>query len=443
MPEEPELNPRWLPMLSRAGALLVACVLACATWIWVQRVAIPHQQVESAVLGIPRGNLSDLYPRWLGTRELLLHHRDPYAPDITREIQAGYYGRPLDARLPNDPRDQQAFAYPLFVVFLLAPTITLPFPLVQKIFLALLILLTAASVLLWFRAIGWRVSMVSRLMWIILVLGSFPAIQGFKLQQLTLLVAALLAGSITAVVNRRFGLAGILLALATIKPQLVLLTVVWLALWTFANWRDRQRLFWSFSISILALAGGAAMVLPSWIQEFLAASADYYRYTGGGKSVLDVALTPIWGRALSLVLIAITMLLLWQKREASEGTPEFSWSLGLALATTLVVIPMFAPYNQLLLLPAAMLIVASIRELWVSGSVLRLLTVAAVASVLWPWFASAMLSLGMPVLSTSTIQKAWAIPLYTSWAIPVTTAALLLVGRRIFASGPNQPRTLR
>ena len=61
-------------------------------------------------------DLSDLYPRWLGARELLLHHRDPYSPEVTREIQIGYYGRPLDPSRPQDPRDQQGFAYPAYVV---------------------------------------------------------------------------------------------------------------------------------------------------------------------------------------------------------------------------------------------------------------------------------------------------------------------------------------
>jgi len=93
-------------MSKRLYLLLGAVLAALAMWLWIQRIAIPHQQVESATRGIPRGNLSDLYPRWLGARELLLHRRDPYSPDITREIQQGYYGRVLDASRPNDPKDQ-------------------------------------------------------------------------------------------------------------------------------------------------------------------------------------------------------------------------------------------------------------------------------------------------------------------------------------------------
>jgi hypothetical protein len=108
-------------------AFIAALLAAAAMWCYVDYILIPHQQSQSASLGIPRGNLSDLYPRWLGSRELLLHHRDPYSPEVTREIQLGYYGRQLDPNRSNDPKDLQGFAYPVYVAFLLAPTVTSPF----------------------------------------------------------------------------------------------------------------------------------------------------------------------------------------------------------------------------------------------------------------------------------------------------------------------------
>src|SRR5215469_13244704 len=120
-------------MFRRSLYLFAAVVLSASMWIWVQAIAIPHQQTESAQREIPRGYLSDLYPRWLGARELLLHHRDPYGADVTREIQIGYYGRALDPARPNDPKDQQAFAYPIYVVPMLAPTVHLPFTTVRRV----------------------------------------------------------------------------------------------------------------------------------------------------------------------------------------------------------------------------------------------------------------------------------------------------------------------
>ncbi len=412
--------------------------MAAAMWLWIQDIAIPHQQADAAANGSPRGNLSDLYPRWLGARELLLRGRDPYSAEITREIQTGYYGRPIDPARPHDPKDQQAFAYPPYVAFVLAPTVGLPFPIVQQVFLWLLFLLTAASVPLWLRAVGWNVSATTKILWIVLALGSFPAIQGFKLQQLTLLVAALIAMSIYAIARRHFVWAGILLAFATIKPQLVLLTVVWLCIWVIGDWRGRQRLFWSFAVSMAVLVVASEFLLPGWIREFRGASAAYYRYTGGGKSVLDVALTPLWGRAISAILVGGFLILVWQVRHSPEGSPDFRWSVALVMATTLVVIPMFAPYNQLLLIPALMVIVRATPSLWNRHRLSRFLVLATALSVLWPWLAAMLLVIALLFLPGPVVQKAWALPVYTSLTIPVMVLALLLVSRTTLRGGTSK-----
>ena len=95
-------------------------------WFYVDGILVGYQKADAAAHDRPRGNLSDLYPRWLGARELLLHRRNPYGDDITIEIQKGYYGRALDLARPNDPKDREGFAYPVYVVFLLAPLIGLP-----------------------------------------------------------------------------------------------------------------------------------------------------------------------------------------------------------------------------------------------------------------------------------------------------------------------------
>lgn len=106
-------------------ALCLALIASSATWFYVNRILVAPQVADAAAHAAPRGNFSDLYPQWLGARELLSRGRDPYSPEITREIQQGYYGRPLDPARTDDPKNQQRFAYPVYVVFLLAPTIGL------------------------------------------------------------------------------------------------------------------------------------------------------------------------------------------------------------------------------------------------------------------------------------------------------------------------------
>jgi hypothetical protein len=417
--------------------LLLPVLLTASMWMYAQYILIPHQHAEADAKGAPRGNLSDLYPRWLGARELLLHGRDPYGNDITREIQRGYYGRELDAARPNDPKDEQAFAYPVYVVLMLAPTITLPFATVKAMMFWLFVALTALSVRLWLQTLGWQITRMQEAIWIILTLGCFPAIQGVKLQQLTVLVVALLAAAMNALVTRRFILAGGLLALATIKPQLVVLLVLWLFVWVVGNWRERQRVLWSFAITVAALVGAGELLLPGWIHEFRGAVASYYRYTGGGTSVLDVLLLPKIGRVTSLALVSLMLSLTWRLREKGRMTSEFQWSFCFVMATTLLVIPTFAPYNQLLLLPAVMLLVRARSDLWRKGAFFRAFVATTAASVFWSYFAALVLVIALLFWTGTTVQGAWNLPFYSNFAIPITIYASLLIARKQLCLQPS------
>jgi Glycosyltransferase family 87 len=416
---------------SRLG-LLLALLFAGSMWFYVQRVLIPYQKADAAARERPRGNLSDLYPRWLGARELLLRHRDPYSPEITREIQAGYYGRPLDPNRTRDPRvdeprDQQAFAYPLHVVFLMAPTIGLPFHVVQTGFRWLLIILTLASVFLWLRVVRWRPSATVTAIVLLLTFGSYAVVQGIKLQQLTLVVSALLAACGAALVAGHFMLAGFLLALATIKPQLALPVVGWLGLWAVSDWRRRQAFLWGFGLTTAILLAAAEYILPGWFGEFREAIAAYRQYTGGAGSLLDVLATPAVGKILAGASVIAVVVAGWQVRRASHDSAVFSTMLALVLAVTLVIVPTFAPYNQVLLLPAVFLIAISWKKLWNRSQLARLACGAALVVALWPWLASCALMLASLFVPAGTVERAWAVPLYTSLGIPLVVLGLLTV----------------
>ena len=419
--------------------LFLAALMATAMWLYVQRVLIPYQKTQGPMRQSPRGNLSDLYPRWLGARELLLRGRDPYAADITRESQIGYYGRLLDPARPGDPKDLQGFAYPVYVVLLLAPTVALPFAIVHEMFFWFLGILIAAAVLLWLNALAWQPSKTAVGVWVLLTLSCFPAIQGLKLQQLTLLVAALIAASVWALSRERFVLAGILLALATIKPQLVFLLVLWLFLWILGDWGRRQRAMWGFGATLAALVAAGEWLLPGWIGEFRGAMSDYYRYTGGGKSVLDVVLSPMGGRITAAGLVVLLAIFAWRNRGGDEKSKAFQWSICFTLATTLLVIPMFAPYNQLLLVPGLMMTVRARERLWEKNGVSRFFLGLTAISVVWPFLAAACLVGSLAFLPGPTVWKGWGLPFYPTFAVPIAIYATLLVSRKILEA-ENDPK---
>lgn len=422
--------------------LLLALALAAGMWFYVQHVMVGHQLAEATQRDIPRGNLSDLYPRWLGTRELLLRHRNPYSPQITREIQIGYYGRPLDPFRPNDPKDQQAFAYPLYVVFLLAPAITLPFPMVQIGFFWLLVVATIVTVLLWLRTLHWPAAWATTAIVIVLTLGSFQVLQGLKLQQLTLLVGALIAGSAALLATGHLFAAGVLLALATIKPQLVAPLAAWLMLWVFSDWPRRRNLAIAFGGTLAVLMAGAQLLLPGWMGQFRQAISEYRQYNDGALSVLQVLTSPLWGDVLATLALLALARLCWKLRRTPAGSTAFGWITVLVLAVTILVAPKTSPYNHVLLLPGVLLAAQHWRIAWGQGSAPRVTFLVAAFVLFWPWLAALPLAIFSVISPAMALPKAWIAPIYTMLTIPFAVCGLLAFNLRVLAESTSERKAV-
>ncbi len=405
-------------------AVVFSVLFAGGMLLYVRRVLVPYQRADAAAHDHPRGNLSDLYPRWLGARELLLHGRDPYGPDITREIQMGYYGRAVDPSRPGDPRDQQAFAYPVYVVFPLAVLIYLPFEIIRVAFYGFLIAVAAATLLLWLRALSWRPRKSSIVILLLLLLGNLPVIQAIELQQLTLVVGLLLAICAVLLARGNLGLAGIALAVATIKPQLVIPLAAWLTLWSLTKWDGRKNFIWGFYVTVGILFSAGEWILPGWVSQFVHAVAAYRQYTQAA-SVLDHLSNAQWGPMLSAALLVIVALLCWRLRQEPETSTAFMAVFSLVIAATLVAEPSVSTYNQALLLPAALVVLKSAARLWNRNLPARLIWLLAAGVFIWPWISAAVLAVASFMLPASRVQAAWKLPFYTSLAIPLVVLGLL------------------
>jgi hypothetical protein len=392
----------------------------------VRRVLIPHQVRYDAAHGEPRGNLSDLYPRWLGSRELLLHGRDPYTPEFTRETQAGYYGRPLAPDGHRNRSYDQGFYYPVYVAFFLAPTINLPFPIVQKGFFWLLLSLTVITIPLWTRVLHWPMTPWAFATLVVLTIGSLTFVEGLLLQQITLFVVPLMAVAVALLVFDRPIPAGILLAFSTVKPQLVFLLLLWLAIWTLADWRHRYRWAASFLLTMVILCAASEWYLPHWIPRFWQALREYRSYTGE-MSVTDEMIGAPWSRVIEVSAAAVLNVACWRERRQAANTSAFAFICCLVLAVTILVTPTYGLYNQLLLVPALLIMLKDRRTIWQANIVSRLLTVVTIALVCWPWISAIALAGLSFVLPRETVERAWAVPLWTALQTPLAVSALMLV----------------
>jgi hypothetical protein len=412
---------RVLPWLGLAASLLVAF----GEWHWAENILVPKLITRALAAGTPIGNNSDLYPRWLGAREALLHHRNPYGADVTREIQIGFYGRPLDPSRPSDPPFPESFVYPVYIVFLLTPTLTMPFRTAQQIFRWLLLFLTGCSVPLWMYAIRFRAKPLLIITGIVLALSSYPAVLEFHQQNLAALALFFLAAAAAAAVRNWLLLSGFLLALATVKPDISGLVILWFLLWSMAGWRERKRLVCSFAGTFAALVIAAVAISPHWIVRFLAAVREYPAY-GTDPSVVQLFLPSFAAKLVTTALVCVLVVFCWHWRNASPGSEGFAWALAWVSAVTIAILPKLAGYNQPLLIPALLVLLAQRETIWNTGFVPRTLVKGAFGCQLWQWITATVLSLCSLLVPAARLSPAALVPEYTSFSLSALTLAAVI-----------------
>lgn len=232
--------------------VVVALLLAAAMTYYHLGVFVPYATERKAAKGLGGGYSfgNDFYPVWLTSREALGRHANPYAPEMTREIQTGLFGRPLDGRNQHDPpADYRVFAYPMYVDLLFWPFSLFPFPEVRIVLAIALAGLTVLSVPLWLRALRLHPSLPIVTVLLLFTVSSYAVLEGLFAGQVGLIVGFLLAAAFAALIESRLFLAGSLLAFTLMKPQVALVVTAYLLLWSVSDWRRRRQLAQGFFLT--------------------------------------------------------------------------------------------------------------------------------------------------------------------------------------------------
>jgi hypothetical protein len=426
---------------SSSFALILALIGAGSMLYYHQALFIPRALTAGAAQGLGNGYSfgNDFYQVWLTSRQLR-EGRDPYAPEMTQEIQTGLYGRPLNPNRPSDPVDRRVFPYPAFADLLFWPAAEFPFASVRVAVACILAALTLASVLGWLRALAWSLNWKWVVVILLLTLCSYPALEGVYAGQLGLLVAFLLSASLLAIQRHRFLLAGILMALTTIKPQMTVLAILYLLLWSAHQWRTRRRFCIGFFSTVILLVGASLAVLPHWIQSWTHTLLAYRHYTTPPlvTEVLTSPLGPRWSGPATFVLTAasvlIAMILCWRNRAAAFGSFTFWITLTLLLTiTTITILPGQAVYDHLILLPAVLLLALDRGKLRDAGPVPRALLLTGGLLLFWPWIAAFSLIVLRPWITPAIFESiaVFSLPLRTAASLPFALLALLAWTMRI------------
>jgi hypothetical protein len=334
---------------------LLLGILAC-TSLWL---AVPRRQIlqlYEQALNLPHallnggpGDLGDLIYPWYGSRELILHHRDPYASEITGELR-----RTKGMQNAKDERYGQ-FAYPLYIALLMLPTLWLSYPSARLIFFCVQLLALLVTVKFWVQFVGWKIRPLTLAPVSVLVIISPPSLYGLIQTQITILVAAMIAGCAAALAAEHFLLAGCLLALASVKPQMIVLLAPWLVFWAAGQWSSRRKFVFGFIGTLIFLLASAELLLRGWLPEWKSAVIGYRAYAG--DYIFRILAGHTLGFWLSVGLIAWLCFALREVQQESAKSEKFAIAFSLILIAELLVCPGMAfGYNQVLLIPAMLLV---------------------------------------------------------------------------------------
>ncbi len=251
----------------------------------------------TAALAGAMGTSNDLFPRWYGARAWLLDGLDPYSAVVSEGIRHSMGGAPGESL----GAFVFGFVYPGYVALLLAPLALLPFPWAAALWLLMAQAATGAGAWLGWRAAGTerrsaRVTSETppnpgqgrdraRATPGLLVAFLFPAsLLNLTFGQFAALVFLCLAGAWYLLVRPATlpgdrpvwdGRAGVLLALALVKPSVALLPVSALLLW--AARQRRYRVVTACLLTWGVMVGLSLLALPGWPESFWRSTADYAR----------------------------------------------------------------------------------------------------------------------------------------------------------------------
>jgi len=286
---------------------------------------------------------------------------------------------------------------PPWLFVLLLPYALVPFARAVWLWLLTSIVLVFVSALLLWQRDATNQS-ARRHVWIPTLAGFVfsPTLTALIAGQVNILVLFGLAGYLFFAVRRRDGMAGALLALTTVKPQLIYVTVPILLL---DSWRaSRLRVLAGFAIVLVGLSIVFLVMRPMALGDSVTTIVagrllDWETPTLGG--VLAATLGWQWAKLMGLAIMPLAVLAWWK----SVGRLDTRTLVDVTLLASVITAPFGWSYDFVVLLVPLMRVIA-----WIVDGALRFWDALLIVLVL---LASNMFAFYERVLTPSEIYFVW------------------------------------
>lgn len=328
-------------LFTRQRGIAFGVLLVWAAYVWCGATLMADKLARLMAPFPTQFVPSDFFVPWFGAKSLLAGE-NPYSAQFAERLHLIFYG--VVVQPSPEFQNPAAFAYPPFVAVALLPFIWLPFEVVRWLSLGVLALSLSAVAALWLRLVRPNASRFAVAAAVVGALTFFPSLELLWLQQLTGLVILMLAGAAVLAARQRYALAGALLGLALVKPQLALIPIIFVAAWG-ATRRERWALLGGLLSVAVGLVAFAQLILPDWINHVTIATNRYRELNTVFWLPAKVA-GPTGGPLLAALIVAGLAAAWWRGRRGESFPSLFAFTC----ACTIILIPDVSFYNRALLI---------------------------------------------------------------------------------------------
>jgi len=295
---------------------------------------------------------NDFLVHYEGTRALLFDGNSPYGEQVALRIQVAAYGHPAQG-----DEQQLRFSYPLYSVILFAPfSLMNNYVLARAVWMTTLELSLITMTVISFRLVEWAPKLWLQALILLFSLIWYHAIRGLVNGNEVILVALLISVIFLLIKGNRDQAAGLLLAITTIKPLLVILLIPLILIWI--------------------------LLIPNWILQNLWEILKYPNYNPAGTLATAITeLIPSFGISLKWGIFIVLGILLfyewWSGRK--EHFSRFLWVAFLTLVISQWIGIQTYSDNFIILFPSVILILSVYDKRWekrgplITGTALGLL----------------------------------------------------------------------